>query len=642
MKFRPCVDLHEGKVKQIVGSSLDSRESTLETNFTSEKPSSYFASLYARRSMRGGHVVMLGKGNRDAALEALRAFPGGLQVGGGITPRNCREYLEAGASHVIVTSYVFTKGEIDFVKIREMVDAVGGKKRLVLDLSCRKKDKNTNDYYVVTDRWQTFTNFKLSKASLEELSRYCDEFLVHGVDVEGMRCGVLEDLVVKLGEWSPIPVTYAGGARSVRDLDRVEVLGKGRVDLTIGSALDVFGGELPWSQVVEWDAQRRIEWTNPVSDDEKEFALLIWPKAQLNARRRGRPICATLVVEREMEFVNDKDFKLGDVQALAGYALHDGGGIDATFLFERLNSAKKRVGALVFMDPVEDFERMRKKAFEAFPNVKNVTQATEDEFSAEKKKREFADEFVYQDVSTFVCENHPDEDLSVGVETPSLCQAAKDPFAFFEAADLVLMSEPWKKPRELVEWAGWYATSPETHRGINVFSPYLDALVDLKIQLPESPDASWCFGCDDDDDARIPKRLKKERMVDVRTGKEVCFHDATCTRRGWTAALKKRLVSLDAYLIRRAKGGGASWGETELAVVYVDRDDFVPVRDSIDAEEKGWKLSDPAKSFPLPMALRDGHVGRPTDYELLVLETSCRIFCQDDVDMKGIKVTKLI
>jgi phosphoribosylformimino-5-aminoimidazole carboxamide ribotide isomerase len=249
MKFRPCIDLHEGKVKQIVGSTLK-EDGQAKTNFETDAKSSYFAELYQKAGMFGGHVIMLGPGNEDAALEALGAFRGGLQVGGGINPTNAMKYLEAGASHVIVTSYVFKDGSIDFDRLKQLVDVVS-KEKLVLDLSCRKKTID-GPFYVVTDRWEKFTDFELSKDNLELLSQYCNEFLVHAVDVEGMRKGMIEDLVDMLGEWSPIPVTYAGGARSIEDLDLANNLGKGRVDITIGSALDIFGGDLKWDDVVAW------------------------------------------------------------------------------------------------------------------------------------------------------------------------------------------------------------------------------------------------------------------------------------------------------------------------------------------------------------------------------------------------------
>jgi len=248
MKFRPCIDLHGGKVKQIVGSTLvDGNEAALVTNFESERSAADFAALYKEDGLAGGHVVMLGPGNEAAALSALGTYPGGLQIGGGITADNAKPYLDAGASHVIVTSYVFRDGAIDFDRLRTLSRTVG-KERLVLDLSCRKRG---DAYYVVTDRWQKFTNFDITPANLRELASYCDEFLVHAVDVEGKQSGIEADLVAKLGEWAPIPTTYAGGVSTFEDIDVVERLGRGNVDLTIGSALDLFGGRIPYRKVVE-------------------------------------------------------------------------------------------------------------------------------------------------------------------------------------------------------------------------------------------------------------------------------------------------------------------------------------------------------------------------------------------------------
>ena len=192
-------------------------------------------------------------GSADEALAALAAYPGGLQVGGGITPANAGRYLDAGASHVIVTSYVFREGRVDTDRLNGMATRVG-RRRLVLDLSCRRRGEA---YVVVTDRWQRFTQVEVTRETLARLARYCDKFLVHGVDVEGRRVGIEEALVKALEAWSPIPVTYAGGARSLDDLDRVKALGKGRVDLTIGSALDIFGGDVAYREVVEW--QRKEE-----------------------------------------------------------------------------------------------------------------------------------------------------------------------------------------------------------------------------------------------------------------------------------------------------------------------------------------------------------------------------------------------
>jgi len=249
MKFRPCIDLHNGKVVQIVGGSLDEKlTDNLRTNFTTDRSPEDFARLYHEAALPGGHVIALGKGNEDAALAALAAWPGGMQYGGGVTPDNAMRYLEAGASHVIVTSYVFSGGHIDYHKLAQLVSAVG-KERLVLDLSCRKRDGH---FHVVTDRWQTFTEERVDAALLQKLAHSCAEFLVHGVDVEGLRQGIQEDLIELLGTHSPCPVTYAGGVHRLADLDRVKQLGQARVDLTIGSALDIFGGDVPFSAVLEW------------------------------------------------------------------------------------------------------------------------------------------------------------------------------------------------------------------------------------------------------------------------------------------------------------------------------------------------------------------------------------------------------
>jgi phosphoribosylformimino-5-aminoimidazole carboxamide ribotide isomerase len=202
---------------------------------------------------------MLGPGNAQAARAALRAFPGGFHVGGGITNENAAEWLEAGASHVIVTSHVFRDGGLRLDRLEALVEAAGGKERLVLDLSCRRKPEEGlagGHYYVVTDRWQKFTDLPVTAETLHKLSAYCAEFLVHGVDVEGRRCGILEDLVALLGEHCPIPVTYAGGVRSLEDMELVERLGHGKVDCTVGSALDIFGGTLAYDEVVAWHRKR--------------------------------------------------------------------------------------------------------------------------------------------------------------------------------------------------------------------------------------------------------------------------------------------------------------------------------------------------------------------------------------------------
>lgn len=248
MRFRPCIDLKDGKVVQIVGSSLAEDSSTALTNFESEKSPESFAAQYRKDSLPGGHVIALGPGNETASIQALQAFPGGMHFGGGVNPENASLYLDAGASHVIVTSYVFSGGKVDYEKLDELVTRIG-RERLVLDLSCRKRESS---YWVVTDRWTRFTELEVNRESLSKLSEYCDEFLVHGVDVEGKMGGIEEDLVRLLGDSSPIPTTYAGGARSIDDLDRVNQLGRGRIDLTIGSALDLFGGNVSYAEAAAW------------------------------------------------------------------------------------------------------------------------------------------------------------------------------------------------------------------------------------------------------------------------------------------------------------------------------------------------------------------------------------------------------
>jgi phosphoribosylformimino-5-aminoimidazole carboxamide ribotide isomerase len=248
--FRPCIDLHEGKVKQIVGGTLGA--SGLQTNFVADKPAAWFADLYRHDQLTGGHVIMLGPGNEAEARRALAAYPGGLQIGGGITLENARDWLAAGASHVIVTSWVFREGRVDWGRLGELIKAVG-KNRLVLDLSCRKRG---DKYYVVTDRWQNFTELVVNQETLETFSAHCAEFLVHAVDVEGLCRGIDRELVAKLGDWSPLATTYAGGANALSDLEAVTRLGRGKIDLTIGSALDIFGGKsVKYSDCVQFNRQ---------------------------------------------------------------------------------------------------------------------------------------------------------------------------------------------------------------------------------------------------------------------------------------------------------------------------------------------------------------------------------------------------
>jgi phosphoribosylformimino-5-aminoimidazole carboxamide ribotide isomerase len=253
--FRPCIDLHEGKVKQIVGGTLGDDPAQLRTNFVSERSAAWYAELYKRDGLKGGHVIMLGPGNDEAAREALRAYPGGLHIGGGINLDNAPGWLEAGASHVIVTSWVFSDGRLDGERLKHLVAAIG-KQRLVLDLSCRKRGA---DYFVVTDRWQKFTELAIARDTLEQLAKHCDEFLIHAADVEGLCRGIDSELVEKLAHWTPIPTTYAGGAKSLADLAAVTRLSKGRIDLTIGSALDIFGGSgVKYSEAVEFNRRNGV------------------------------------------------------------------------------------------------------------------------------------------------------------------------------------------------------------------------------------------------------------------------------------------------------------------------------------------------------------------------------------------------
>ena len=252
MEFRPCIDIHNGKVKQIVGGSLKDEKDFAKENFVSEMQAADYAALYREKGLRGGHIILLNAADSPyyeadlmQAKGALLAWQGALQVGGGIHADNAASFLDFGASHVIVTSYVFAGGEIRFDRLEQLVKAVG-KEHVVLDLSCRKKD---DKYYIVTDRWQTFTNVVLDEAILEKLSGYCDEFLVHGVDVEGKASGIESELIEILSKETKIPVTYAGGISSLEDLEKIREIGKGKIDFTIGSALDLFGGKIPYQTI---------------------------------------------------------------------------------------------------------------------------------------------------------------------------------------------------------------------------------------------------------------------------------------------------------------------------------------------------------------------------------------------------------
>lgn len=244
MKYRPCIDLHEGKVKQIVGGSLN--DEGAKENFVSTYDADHYAELYRKYQLTGGHIIALGKGNERQIEMALKTYPNGMQVGGGINPMNALTYLDMGASHVIVTSYIFNNGRLYMDHLNEMVETVG-KDRLVIDLSCRKKG---DSYYVVTNRWQQFTEFEVTEENIHFLEAFCDEFLVHAVDVEGLQSGIDNLLLDRLSRWSRIPCTYAGGITTLEDIRRIEVQGHGKIDFTVGSAMDIFGGALGFEDVV--------------------------------------------------------------------------------------------------------------------------------------------------------------------------------------------------------------------------------------------------------------------------------------------------------------------------------------------------------------------------------------------------------
>lgn len=255
MEFRPCIDIHNGRVKQIVGSSLQDAGNVAEENFVAGQDAAYYAELYKCHKIKNGHIIMLNhvessyyEATKAQALSALSVYPGGLQAGGGITPENAAHFLDAGASHVIVTSYVFRDGRINFENLHKLVKETG-KEKLVLDLSCRIKN---GDYHIVTDRWQKYTDVVLNKETLDELSSYCDEFLIHAVDVEGKAEGIEEDLVEILGNWNKIPITYAGGVHTFDDLRKLRELGHDKIHVTIGSALDLFGGTMKFEDVLSY------------------------------------------------------------------------------------------------------------------------------------------------------------------------------------------------------------------------------------------------------------------------------------------------------------------------------------------------------------------------------------------------------
>ena len=252
MKFRPCIDIHNGHVKQIVGGSLNKDTSRALENFVSKESAKRYAKKYKKDGLTGGHIIMLNsldspvyEATKKQAMKALKAYPNAMQIGGGINDRTAAEFIRAGATHVIVTSFVFFEGRIKYENLKKLVAAVGADK-IVLDLSCRKKG---DDYYVVTDRWQNFTEEKVNAELFEKLEQYCDEFLVHGVDTEGKKSGMDEELVKILTSYEGKPITYAGGISSLEQIEKFKVACGGKLDFTIGSALDIFGGNLPYDEV---------------------------------------------------------------------------------------------------------------------------------------------------------------------------------------------------------------------------------------------------------------------------------------------------------------------------------------------------------------------------------------------------------
>lgn len=255
MQFRPCIDIHNGAVKQIVGGSLKDVGNQAKENFVSKYNAAFYAKLYQKYQLKGGHIILLNnkesqyfEATKAQAMEALKAYPGGLMIGGGIDADNAMEYLEAGASHVIVTSYVFKNGDVNISNLKKLVNAVG-KEHVVLDLSCRKIE---GEYRIMTDRWQKASNVILNHDTLNYFKDYCDEFLIHAVDVEGKNGGIEEDLVMMLGDWAKIPMTYAGGVHNFYDLELLRGLGRGKIDVTIGSSLDLFGGSMEFEKVLDY------------------------------------------------------------------------------------------------------------------------------------------------------------------------------------------------------------------------------------------------------------------------------------------------------------------------------------------------------------------------------------------------------
>ena len=257
MRFRPCIDIHNGQVKQIIGDSLRDEGDVAVNNFVSEHSAGYYAALFQTKNIYGGHIILLNtpdspqyEATRRQALDALSVWPGGMQLGGGVNAENAAFWLDAGASHVVVTTYAFSGGKINFEHLEALKSAVG-KEHVVLDVSCKKKEKDSQHYFIVTDRWQNMTDVELNRETLETLSDYCDEFLIHAADVEGRQKGIEAGVVEILGNYEGRPMVYAGGVRAAADITRIKLLGRNRLDVTIGSALELFGGSLSLDDVIE-------------------------------------------------------------------------------------------------------------------------------------------------------------------------------------------------------------------------------------------------------------------------------------------------------------------------------------------------------------------------------------------------------
>jgi len=252
--FRPCIDLHDGKVKQIVGGTLTDTGDTLKENFVSDKSPASFAELYRQHNLTGGHIIQLGQtpGNKQAAIDALSAWPQGMQIGGGITLENAAEWLHAGASHLIVTSWLFSPdGTFLPERLSQLSDEVG-KENLVIDLSCRRTEQG---WTVAMNRWQTLTNLHITTSNLDQIAEHCDELLIHAADVEGLCKGIDQELVKMLGQWAKLPITYAGGAATIEDIHLTQESSAGNVDITVGSALDIFGGSgMTLNELIEWNS----------------------------------------------------------------------------------------------------------------------------------------------------------------------------------------------------------------------------------------------------------------------------------------------------------------------------------------------------------------------------------------------------